>query len=125
MHNKKKILFKYLDCLFIDTPEVTVNDNPDRIVNIRGSFTLDCNYVGFPIPNVTWTLNDTKIDTSSNSYVTIRSLSMSSSMTTTLTWKNVQLEAQGRYYCLIVNNVGSANETYNVILASEFMNVEF
>ena len=41
-----------------DAPETTTLPRSEDIVNVGETLTLDCSFVGFPTPYITWTLNN-------------------------------------------------------------------
>ena len=111
----------YISLFFLatDAPEVKTSNPDTRMADVKGNLTLDCNYVGFPMPTVTWRLNGTECNFSTNPDVTITTSMTGTNMTTTLTWTNVPVEAQGRHYCILINDAGSVRGSYTVQIASE------
>ena len=100
-------------------PKVSTNSLLSTTVDVGGMLVLDCSYVGIPVANVTWTLNDTVLNFAINSDIDVSTMMTGSSMTTTLTWTNVPVDAQGTYYCILVNAAGSGNGSYTIQIASE------
>ena len=109
-------------CLFdlvTVAPEVSTNILLPTKVDVGGMLELDCSYVGVPVADVTWTLNDSVLNSTVNSGISISTMTTGSSMTTTLTWTNVPVDAQGTYYCVLVNAAGSGSGSYTIQIASE------
>ena len=100
-------------------PEVSTNSLLATTVDVGGRLVLDCSYVGVPEADVTWTLNSSVLNSAVNSGISISTMTTASSMTTTLTWTNVPVDAQGTYYCVFVNAAGSRNGSYTIHIASE------
>ena len=100
-------------------PEVSTDSLLPTKVDVGGMLELDCSYVGVPVANVTWTLNGSVLNSAVNSGVSISTMTTGSSMITTLTWTNVAVDAQGTYYCVLVNAAGSGNGSYTIQTASE------
>ena len=100
-------------------PEVSTNTLLPTNVDVGGMLELDCSYVGVPVADVTWTLNGSVLTSTVNSGISISTMPTGSSMTTTLTWTNVPVDAQGGYYCVLVNAAGSRNGSYTIQIASE------
>ena len=99
--------------------EVSTNSLLPTTVDVGGRLVLDCSYLGVPVADVTWTLNGSVLNSIINSGINISTMTTGSSMTTTLTWTNVPVDAQGTYYCIIVNAAGSGNGSYTIQIASE------
>ena len=100
---------------------MSTSTSSDRIVDSNGQFTLDCDYDGVPRPSITWTFNDTNVSSGSSS-VTITETQSSTGGTSRLAATNVfPLLAQGKYYCIASNDIGSANTTFMVRKGSEWI----
>ena len=100
-------------------PEVSTNNRLPTTVDVGRRLELDCRYVGVPVADVTWTLNGSVLNSTVNSGIDVSSMTTGSSMTTTLTWTSVPVDAQGTYYCILVNAAGSGNGSYTIQIASE------
>ena len=100
-------------------PEVSTDSLLPTTADVGGMLELDCSYVGVPVADVTWTLNSSVLNSAVNSGINISNMMTGSSMTTTLTWTNVPVDAQGSYYCVLVNAAGSGNGSYTIQIASE------
>ena len=100
-------------------PEVSTNSLLATTVDVGRMLELDCRYVGVPVADVTWTLNGSVLNSIVNSGISISTMTTGSTMTTTLTWTNMPVDAQGTYYCVLVNAAGSGNGSYTIQIASE------
>ena len=98
-------------------PQVSTNSLLATTVDVGEMLELDCSYVGVPVADVTWTLNGSVVTSTVN--INVSTMMTGSSMTTTLTWTNVPIDAQGTYYCVFVNAAGSGNGSYTIQIASE------
>ena len=98
-----------------------MNPLTEVYVFVNESFTLQCNYAGFPAPNITWTFNDLVVTNDSSSGISIVNIKSKTSGTSRLTRSNVSSnESLGRYLCAVSNIIGTANTTFIVTLASKF-----
>ena len=79
------------------------------------NISLDCSTVGVPIPNATWTINDTVVDIN-NPNINITNTISGFKMNSTLTWTNVPT---GGYCCIFKNDAGSDNATYHLQITSK------
>ena len=102
-----------------DAPEVSTDSLLPTTIDVWGILELRCSYVGVPEAYVTWTLNDSVLNSTINSNINISTMTTGSSMTTTLIWIDVPVDAQGTYYCVLVNAAGSASGCYLIQIASE------
>ena len=85
------------------------------------SLTLECNYVGFPVPNITWTHNDLVIINDSGSSLSIVIIKSETNGTSRL--RRISMSSnniEGRYTCILSNDLGTANTTYIVMKTSKF-----
>jgi len=83
------------------------------------SFTLDCSYVGFPAPNITWMLNDSVVTSNSISGIHIVDLKSTTNGTSRLTRNTLTSSRDGKYSCVLTNTVGTASATFNVQTAGK------
>ncbi len=81
-----------------------------------GVLALNCSYIGFPSPNVSWTLNGIPLNTAAYNDLNIESSMMDDVNTSMLTWLNVPDKAGGRYSCIIANTVGFTNVYFYVAI---------
>ena len=84
------------------------------------SFALECNYVGFPAPSITWTFNDSIVsnDSSGISIVNFKSKVSGSSRFMWSTESSNNFE--GNYSCIFINAIQSANTIFTVKKTSKF-----
>ena len=102
-----------------DAPEVSTDSLLPTTIDAWGILVLRCSYVGVPEAYVTWTLNDSVLNSTVDSGINTSTITTGSSMTTTLTWIHVPVIAQGTYYCVLVNAAGSGSGSYTIQIASE------
>ena len=86
------------------------------------SFSVECNYVAFPAPNITWTYNNSVVTNASSSRVTtVYNMKSENSGTSRLRRISVSSNIiEGRYSCILRNDLGTANTTYIVKKTSKF-----
>ncbi len=102
-------------------PQVTISSPANRTEDTGDNIMLDCGFIGVPKPEVTWTLNGTVIDTTTNTDFTLTSEQLSGSFRSQLMVSNVSpMTAKGVYQCLLVNSLGMDSGTYNVRIRSEW-----
>ena len=106
-----------------DAPEITTMSRSEDIVHVGETLTLDCSFVGFPTPNITWMLNNSFVF-SAESGVSVNTTQAGSGSTSRLTFTNVTMaRAQGNYSCIVFNVVGNTNRNFNIFVARELRNI--
>ena len=95
-----------------------MNSLTDIFVLEGESVTLECNYVGFPAPNITWTFNNSVITNDSSSGISIVIAMSETNGSSRLSLSSNTRE--GNYSCMLSNVVGTADTTYIVQETSKF-----
>ena len=92
-------------------------------MNVGETLTLDCSFVGFPTPNITWTLNNS-VAFLAESGVSVDTSQSGSGSTSRLTFTNVTpATALGNYSCFVSNVVGNTSRNFTVLVARESCNI--
>ena len=100
-----------------------MNHLSEEYISQDETFTLQCDYAGFPLPDITWIFKDLVVTNDSSSGISIVNIKSETSGTSRLTRNNVSSnESLGRYLCAVSNIIGTANTTFSVTLASKFRN---
>ena len=78
------------------------------------SFALECNYIGFPAPIITWKFNDSIVSNDSSD-IAIINIKYEVSGSSRFMWSTVSSNAiEGKYSCILINAIESANTTFTV-----------
>ena len=91
----------------------------EDMVNVGETLTLDCSFVGFPTPNITWMLNNS-VAFLAESGVSVDTTQAGSGSISTLTFTNVTpATARGNYSCIVSNVVGNTSRNFAILVACE------
>ena len=88
--------------LILVAPEATTTPHQD--INLSGSLTVSCDYMGVPTPSIVWTHNNTELN-DSNADITISTSDTNSMLMRT----NLDRNAGGDYNCIFTNSLGADN----------------
>ena len=86
-------------------------------VLVNDTLTLNCSFVGFPTPNIIWTMNGS-VSFLAESGVSVDTFQSGSGSTSRLTFSNVTVAtAQGNYSCFVSNVVGNASRNFAILVS--------
>ena len=95
------------------------------MVNVGETLTVDCSFVGFPTPNITWMLNSS-LAFLAKSGVSVDTNQSGSGSTSRLTFTNVTVaRAQENYSCIASNVVGNTSRNFNILVAHELRSLGY
>ena len=108
-------------CFPSDGPIIS-SSSPSLInVNVNERLIIECNYTGFPPPDIVWKLNGTHITRNKYSSVHICTNKAASNGSSQLIWFNASpMQARGTYCCCVANGVGIANKTFIVHVEGKY-----
>ena len=99
---------------YISAPLEIINDSTEIFIFEEESVTLECNYIGFPAPSITWTFNDSIVSNDSSG-VSIVNFKSENNGTSRLTRSNVSSDTiEGRYSRILINVINKANIIFTV-----------
>ena len=105
------------------TPEVTTMSMSKDRVDVGNTLTLDCSFIGFKVPHIIWTLNNS-VDFLTESGVLVDTSQSGSNRISRLTFTNVNpAKAQGNYSCYVANVGGNPGRNFEILVACELSHV--
>ena len=91
----------------------------EDMINVGEALTLDCSFVGFPTPNITWMLNDSFVFLA-ESGVSVNTSQSGSGSISRLTFINVTVASTwGNYSCIVSNVAGNSSRNFEILVACE------
>ena len=96
---------------------------PEDMVNVGETLTLDCSFIGFPTPKITWMLNGS-VAFLAELGVSVNTTQSSSLIVSTMTFISVTpATAQGNYSCIASNVAGNSSRNFEILVACESVSV--